>query len=751
MNLSSPYIRSVLTLTFIKTRWILYVWLLCQQHISFAQLSEFAFFTKDSSVVKTNILRADSIKPDSNIHSKLFNKLPQFICKPSGRTSFESYYTTFQNPRVLTEKQYLRIQGSNSVKLLGIPLLVDYYHTSENQSLYNSSYFKVQFDYQTYINGIKEDWKKTLNSTTQQLNADKIQKQQESKLQSAVSQQMDNLTKQKSKLTDLLAEKQLAYNQKYSGIGDSLESGITDSINRRVLNNTQSAQDSLSILRLKADTSRIARKIDELSDIYQKISAKKVQLDSAIAKDSAQLLHYKELLSDPQAHATQWLRSKNLPSGLVFLSSLRDFKIGMTQPVIHPYSIYGIGIKGFQTSYSTKNGDLTLASGKAIVSDLSNYSRNIKEFDRFFLAAQYKFDITSNLRITVFGHHSRDPEDKFTKDGRTAFQNSNIGLGAIYRFRKGPELQWDAVTSWFRSLNTTVVNYSTPGNSTISGSDIRLASSAAMLSAQQNITKWMDLSATAQFVGPRFRNLGNPFMRTNFLEEQVKSKFRVLKEQLSITGFYKRFADNPLKYSEVTNITSGYGLSFQTRFKNRQLPNFNGSVSPYEQGNNHPDSLFRANSRYSVITAGMTYRTGRRIKYSLMAFGSQSNMQFNDSFSALVRTLTVSNDLMIGKNLSLGLSSTFMRTYPAVDSSQANIHQARLSYRLGKFTTITATGFYAQYQNGAYRKGGSLIISTPAGKHIRLSLRAGYDHYYKLWGLGDKEAFWGVGRVEWIW
>ena len=174
------------------------------------------------------------------------------------------------------------------------------------------------------------------------------------------------------------------------------------------------------------------------------------------------------------------------------------------------------------------------------------------------------------------------------------------------------------------------------------------------------------------------------------------------------------------------------------------------SLSPYEQGNNHPDSLFRINSKFSILTAGMTYRKGKRTKYFLMVYGSQSRMQFTDTFFAIVRTLSVSQDLSIGKKLTVGMGSTFTRTFPSVDSTQANIHQARINYKIGKSTSISLNGFSSQFLNGAYRRGGSFTVSAPTGKHLKISIKAGYDHYYKLWGVDNKEAFWGLGKIEYL-
>ena len=105
----------------------------------------------------------------------------------------------------------------------------------------------------------------------------------------------------------------------------------------------------------------------------------------------------------------------------------------------------------------------------------------------------------------------------------------------------------------------------------------------------------------------------------------------------------------------------------------------------------------------------------------------------------------------MGRHLALGATGTIMRTNPGVDSSQANIWQGRFTYTGKKGSSIALSSQWSQYLNGAYRKGISLSIGFRYGKHFKFTLRSGFDCYHKLWGMGDKNAIWGLGRLEMIW
>lgn len=693
-----------------------------------------------------------TLKPDSNTLIKLLTP------SVKGRVGLEGYYSTFQNPRMLNEPQYLRLSGNTSVTMGGLPFLVDFYKTSEKQTLYNSNYIRAKFDYQSFLNGITKQWEQKLQSANASVGVAKYQSQLNNTVSGELEQQKGKLMNQQAVLQAKLKEQQDALVQQYKEEADSFVQLAVDSAKgaaftgrdsiQRVANSKKRKADSLQMERLQRDTQRIAERLRQIEEKRRDLEETKTRLDSTIAADTAKYNYYKQLLENPEANASAWLKDQGFPSQLVFLSKLKDFQTGVVNPYLHNYSISGVSIRGLQSTVALGKGNLSVSGGKAIIADFSSYNRANSNYERLFIGAGYEWNINKSLSTMLFAHFANDPKDKFTKENRNALQNGVVGLETRYQPKKGPTVNFSYAKSSYRVTNARIASTNYIPSGTYSFAQQTLSAAAYKLVVEKWIFKGILLEGSTQMVGPRFKNLGNPFMRVNFKEHIIKTKFELFKNQLNATAFYKTMRDNPLGISEVTNTTSGYGLSLNTRFKNRKLPNFMASVSPYEQGNNHPDSLFRVNSKYSIMTAGMTYRTGKRSKYFIMVYGSQSNMQFTDTFSAIVRTLTVSQDLALGKRLTLGISSAFTRTYPSVDSTQANIHQVRISYRIGKSTNVALSGFSSQFLNGAYRRGGSLMVFIPAGKHIRFSLKAGYDHYYKLWGIADKEALWGICKID---
>jgi hypothetical protein len=693
-----------------------------------------------------------SLKPDSNTWVKFLNPSVR------GRIGVEGYYSTFQNPRMLNEPQYLRISGNTSVTIGGLPLLVDFYRTTEKQTLYNSNYIRAKFDYQGFLNGITKQWEQQLKSANARVSAAKYQNHLNSTLTGELEQQKGALLNEQEKLQMEIKEQQYVYMEHFQESIDSFEQLAYDSAKGLVHTGSDSIQqvgkskkqrvDSMRLERLQRDTQRVAERLRQLEEKRRELDETKIRLDSTIAADTAKYNYYRGLLENPEASATAWLKDQGFPSQLVFFSKLKDFQTGVVNPYFHNYSLSGISMRGLQSTIGLGKGNLSLSGGKAIIADFSSYNRANSNYERLIVGTGFEWKINKSLSTLLFAHYANDPKERFTKENRIALQNAVIGLETRYQPKKGPLINMSYARSSYRITNTRLASTNYIQSGTYTFAQQTLSAAAYKLVVEKNITKGIALEGSTEMVGPRFKNLGNPFMRVNFNEHIVKTKFVIFKSQLNATAFYKMMRDNPLGINELTNRTSGYGLSLNTRFKNRKLPNFMASVSPYEQGNNHPDSLFRVNSKYSIVTAGMTYRAGKRSKYFIMVHGSQSKMQFTDTFSAVVRTLTVSQDLAVGGRLTIGLSSSFTRTFPSVDSTQANINQVRMLYRIGKSSNIGVSGFSSQFLNGSFRRGGSLIFSIPTGKHIKLSLKAGYDHYHKLWGIQDKEAIWGVCKVD---
>ncbi len=264
-------------------------------------------------------------------------------------------------------------------------------------------------------------------------------------------------------------------------------------------------------------------------------------------------------------------------------------------------------------------------------------------------------------------------------------------------------------------------------------------------------TKTLEIKTSWKYVGPGYRSLGAPYSRTNFEEREIALKWKAFKNKLSLNGFYKTNRTDPLNYWEGTYKMSGFGLNARTNLK--KYPNLFLSYSPFEQGNNSPDTLFRSNNKFSILTAGLSYR------YKIKKVILFSNALFTRSHTEFIQlqnrignqyNFTFSQSVQFSKINITGLY-TLSRTNPSVDSLN--------NYRLGSNFLYTISdkiqigGQYngGFYQNGSYiQQGGALINYRPRNAFL-INLKSNYGKLKGLYGVDEMTRYDVMVGVEYRW
>jgi hypothetical protein len=669
-----------------------------------------------------------------------------------GITTLESYYSTFQNPRVISEPQYIRFSAYNSIDLFGLPFTSDVYYTTEINNIYNSNHFSLKFDKQKFSDQKTAIYKQKIESAKSKLNYKQYQTVLIEKGKNELEKEKGEIEgKQKDyelKLIQLAAEEQ----QRVTDMAkDSIKSPssklnsspafLTDSLN----NQRDKQRNEIARLGLMADTHKLAqqyisisRKVDSAILLYQKYK-------NDYSEDSAKIADILNAQNNPNGLMSLWI-GENQENGInKFISKVKVFNIGNYTAIVNPLSAYGLNARGVEAGFDLGKIDIGLNFGKTIPNDFSNYSRTTSSFDRNIGALSITTELNKRLTATLFGHYIYDPKEKRTKENKEAYRNSVYGLAVESQILRNVKLNGNIGKSNFDISNRTGLSGEVKVEPYIQSFQ---SSSAYDLEIQTKLSKSTDADAKYTYVGPNYRNLGNPFMRVNFIEYRAKVKQGIFKNQIKTSLFYKQLQNNPMRINEITNTTSGYGFSVQSRFKNKKLPNFNFQISPYEQGNNHPDSLFRVNNQFQLMVGGLTYFTQvKTIGVNIGVFGSNSVSQFSDTFFASVNTINCNIDLSFGRNFSLGGGYTSIRAKPYIDSSQVDVYQLRLNYKLGNKLSLGSDIFISDYANGSYRYGEKIQLSYTAYKGLNITLQGGYDKYHQLWGIENAEAWSGMLRL----
>ena len=678
----------------------------------------------------------------------------------NGYATLESFMTSFQNPRVLSESKYVRFSSFSNLDLFGLPFTADIYYTTEENTLFNSNHFSVSFDNQRFMDNNTQNYKQNIEQAKTKLDYKQYQTVLLEKSQKELEKQKADLEANQKEYENKLSN--LAQKER-ERVSDSIEGdrlkGVNDtfmdSLNTynlpsraysdSVEQKREAVRNEIARRRLMADTHRLAKRCHAISKKLDSANLKYQELKQEFGEDSAKLASMIETYNDPKAMATAWLGEQKQSKLAKVMSNVSDFNIGNFTSMNHPLSTYGMTSRGLQIGYDVGKTNIGLDIGKTIPNDLSSYDRTNSSFDRNVAALSISTVPNKRLTATVFGHYLFDPKEKRTKEDKQAFVNTVYGTELESQILKNLRLKGNLAKSKFFVSNRTGIS----GEKKVEPYFTSFRSQSAYdLEAVSNVSKSTELEAKYSYVGPNFRNLGNPFMRVNFLEYRASLKQGLFKRQIRAKVFYKQLSDNPLKVNETTNTTSGYGFSISSRFKNRKLPNFNFQISPYEQGNNHPDSLFRVNNQFQLIMGGITYfRQIKSVGINAGVFGSNSVSQLSDSFLASVNTINGYLDLSLGQNLTIGGGITAIRSKPYMDSSHVDVYQLRINYKLGKRVSIGADAFMSDYASGSYRKGAKLQLGIQAKKGLSITLQSGYDKYFRLWGIEDAEAWSGLLRV----
>lgn len=675
-------------------------------------------------------------------------KKPYVGLRYSGSMGFEAYHTTFQNPRVLSQPTYFRISTQQTLSIAGLPFGMQGYFSTEPQSLYSSNFLRIYLDKDALKSNLEKRRTEAMGMARNQVAHTQAKINEEKARLSELENKARQAGNEFDDKTAAYENKQKEWQQRYNltGLRDSVKVPALPSANADYWK--QRANDSLALKYLSLDTEQLHRYLQKANNDIHIYKDKLSVLDSTYKADTAKLGKLKRGYDQLRGTNTEIIESRGRNKVEKTMSGFTQLQIGAAQVVIHPYSLNGTALRGLNAGYQFGRVEVEIAAGAVQSVGIMQFDRNRIPFNRGAGAIKLTTRL-GGLKTDFFGHLIKDSRRAATINNMAAYNNSVFGIHTQGEIRKGTAIEISSAAAGFSVENGRVQQVIYSATPVVKRA--AMSNKAYRIFLEQQLGKGFSGELLTQAAGSAFRNLGNPFMRSRFEEHSIKIKGKIFAEQLQFSGFYKRFHDNPGKLENMTNVSQGYGISLQSRFKKKTLPNLNFSISPYEQGNNHPDTLLRVNSRFNLMTGGLSWRFQRRkFRYSIFSMGTSSVMALTDTMVVAMRNLSIQQDVNMGEGFSMGLTTTFTRTNPGVDSTQSNTWQIRTTWS-GKGIQIMAQGHYAQFLNGAYRRGFSLTFGKAMGRKFRISAKTGFDEYYRLWGLKHQTAFNGMLRAEIRW
>ncbi len=304
---------------------IAFVFLLIIPSIVLSQLTNQKRIASDSASNKHNVIlpevKAGFGFDSSNSRIKDLVKTQIRKFNLTGTANLESYASSFQNPRVLSEAKYIRFSSYNSLDLFGLPFTSDIYYTTEQNILFNSNHISFSFDKQRFIDQNLRKSNEKIQLAKQKLDYKQYQTVLLDKSRHQLEEQKKQLSaSQKEYENQLRTTAQKEKDNQIIRASDSLVNSNGNMFTKvlsyedSIRNEKDGLLNEINMKRLMADTHRINRKYKHVSNKLDSANLKYQKYKQQYTKDSAKLADFLEMHNKPDQKLGKWLDDNKRPT-----------------------------------------------------------------------------------------------------------------------------------------------------------------------------------------------------------------------------------------------------------------------------------------------------------------------------------------------------------------------------------------------------------------------------------------------------
>ncbi len=676
----------------------------------------------------------------------------------------ESYYTTAQNPLMRNEPYYSRLYVSPTLTLMGLPFKGNVFLTTENNNTYKSDFFSFRFDANAYRQMAAKQVQNQINEAKKidRLRAIDLQKNalETQRFENEFNQlktQIPNIEAIEQQLKQQAEEKSKSYIEEQEKIAKEQLKTATEEQKQKIENELKYKKDSIvAHYKKQADDSllnskdKVRNKIDSAQlDRYLKaqekleeLKQKKQKLEQLRQADSAKLLQNINQARNPdelKKMAKEQLKGNKLMQQVL---SVDRFGFGIVNPQYSENTLFAVSVKGIDIGVNQNNYFYDLTIGKTTPQFLGMFSNQAPQYTRNIGVARIGIGEFKKDHFAVEVLHAFDPNDSKTEINPV--KNTILNLTGQYTLYKKTEIQAQIAQSSYKETKDYKVNGSGNAINKFNRSAFQSYQIKAIHTLNENTKAEINVKQT----GIGFRTVGNPFLRKNFRELESKIEHQMFKKQIKIQANYKEMRDNLVEIGPSTNRIKGYGLKLSTSFP--KYPNLTLSYSPYQQGNNHPDSLYRSNNQFSITSAILTYKKRfKSIQWMGLLSMTRSAMELNGAGVVAYKMYNTMHTFQLGNRQNLILSYMHNTTAPYVDSLNSQSYQVSHTYLLSHKLTISEIAEYSSFKNNAFKAGFGLQLNAQILKKLNIGLLSRYDRVHGIWNLSNTNVF--TGRLTAIW
>ncbi len=677
----------------------------------------------------------------------------------------ESFATNAQNPMQRNELMYSRLYVSPKFTLLGLPFTSNLFYTTESNNTYKNNYFAFRLDVNSLRQSAAEQMQKEIDEINKLDRLRQLDINAKSIESDKVNQQLELLKKQVPDYDNwqqtLKQEVERKVNEKLEGENKALEEKLkTASENEKeklmqayeqkkdsmLLSIKSSINDSISTIRARSgenvDTAKL-NKLLALEKQYESLQKQKEKLELLRKADTTGMASKIAGIRNPKKIRDQMKSGMPNQGLLKSVLAVDRLGIGLTGAMYTDFTLCNMSLKGVDIGVSKKKYFWDVTIGKTSKQFIVPFSTSKIVYNRPTGALRFGIGSRSSdfVALTYFSAFDLNTIDSFSPN----VNNSVLSIGGKLSLLKGMTVEGEWAQSQYKEhYHYKVIATNTSNNISANGT------MSYQLKAVQQSGKNTKFEIQTRQVGAAFRTIGNPFLRRNFRELETKVEQLFFKQKIKFSASYKEMRDNLNELNVTTNRIKGYGLKINTSFD--KYPNLMLSYSPYIQGNNHPDSLYRTNNQFSITTATINYKKRYKIyNWVGLVNYTKSTMEIGEKGQVAYKNISTTHSIQVGQRHNMLLSFFRNITAPFVDSLNSNSVQISYNYLAKKGLSIGLQTDYLKYKNNAYKQGVGLVATSAILKNLSVSGIIRYDKIDGLWKLENKDVYTGKMVLVWRW
>lgn len=628
----------------------------------------------------------------------------------------EYFQTNYRIPQLGISNLFCRAAGNSSITTYDIPFQLDYFMTTEPQTIYKTNYFKFKFDKDAYLLKLNQNKKLKENELKKQI--ERIQKERATlNLKLA----LDSI---KNKSSDI------EYQANCNNINSKLKQ--LDSLKK-----TNGLSNRVEIDNLTTDLKNLRK--DSLLFLYQKLEnynqlkenkLRLMELDSAFDIDTSS---YRKFL-DYGFHSNEKINSMNVLDNdhnlfnkwLPMFHKIKNIDIGLVNPIFCTNSFNGNSLRGIHLGFKLKNFEYEIVTGKIQSFNLKSFSRFSTDFNSWAYGLKTSF-VLKTIDMSVFAHVIN-----------LNANNYNQVVGFFSKVK--PRNQFETSIGFANCLD--VLAPKPFFSQELSGVKNWLLNKSMEIYFAKSIGQKSKVELISKSVGLLFRNYGNPFMTKGLIQHEIKFKTNLFKKNINSAIFFKNVEYIQINEEAYPMISRGLGFSVRSQYKHPIIPNFTLSYTPFEQGNNHPDSMFRIFTKTAVLTTSLfknhTLGKQNNIMYQCTYFKNQTSINSFQKFNN--ENINFSVQFQSSKGNMFNFTIIKSTTEPKIDSLESLTAVGSLlignAKAKGSFNVLKTN-----YLNGGERTSINSNFQFQLSSLQYFSINLSYEYINKIWGLNSKYIY----------